>query len=348
MCRSLAIAAILGDITNKSIMSTEEFKRLFMGNPAFFKVDYDVEKGIIRDSTYDIQKRIGGLISTGDDNDTDLPMMSSTYTCAECKDYEVGLEGPAIESIGYDFENSAVREMYAIITDDWKGAYDLEREELDKKISQLSTEQKKQIEKAKDNAKKFTDSYRDGINVADGASYITADMCRDMLRMRGAFNEDVKKAFEILTDESNKYSWTAQKEAFATIYEAVNIVPTKYTAYGMRPHTLGVGNNEIQQQSDVAVPYYNKFALFPLFPCLATGKMAGIYKKMQDEGVDMLLMDSAVKVGSQAPVEYDGNAIEKPFNKYTQEFSFLRRQLNTDPEEGSTMAIGTQMVKIVL
>ena len=62
----------------------------------------------------------------------------------------------------------------------------------------------------------------------------------------------------------------------------------------------------------------------------------------------MLLMDSAVKVGSQAPVKYDGNAIEKPFNKYTQEFSFLRRQLNTDPEEGSKIAIGTQMVKIVL
>ena len=67
---------------------------------------------------------------------------------------------------------------------------------------------------------------------------------------------------------------------------------------------------------------------------------------MLDEGVDMMFMDSAVKVGSQAPVKYDGNAISKPFNKYTQRFSFIRRQLNTDPEEGSTIAIGSQMVKI--
>jgi hypothetical protein len=124
MCRSLAIVAILGDVTNKSIMSTEEFKRLFMGNPAFFKVNYDVANGVIKDSTFDIQKRIGGLISTGDDNDTDLPLMSATYTCAECKDYEVGLDEESLASIGDDFENSAVREMYAIITDDWISAYE--------------------------------------------------------------------------------------------------------------------------------------------------------------------------------------------------------------------------------
>lgn len=348
MCRSLAIVAILGDITNKSIMSTEEFKRLFMGNPAFFKVNYDVKNGIIKDSTFDIQKRIGGLISTGDDNDTDLPLMSSTYTCAECKDYEVGLDEESLKSIGQDFENSAVREMYAIVTGDWIGAYDLEWEKLNEEISKLSKGEQARIEKARVNAKRFTDSYKDGINVADGASYITADMCRDMLRMRGAFNGRVKKAFEILTDESSKYTWGDREDAFEVIYDAVNIVPTKYTAYGMRQHTLGKGSDVIEQQSDLAVPYYNKFALFPLFPCLATGKMAGIYEKMQNEGVDMLLMDSAVKVGSQAPVKYDGNVIEKPFNKYTQEFSFLRRQLNTDPEEGSKIAIGTQMVKIVL
>ena len=28
---------------------------------------------------------------------------------------------------------------------------------------------------------------------------------------------------------------------------------------------------------NIAVAYYNKFALFPLFPCLATGNMSGIY-----------------------------------------------------------------------
>jgi hypothetical protein len=37
---------------------------------------------------------------------------------------------------------------------------------------------------------------------------------------------------------------------------------------------------------------------------------------MLDETVDMLLMTSAVKVGSQGAVKYDGHSINQPFNKY--------------------------------
>ena len=42
-----------------------------------------------KDSTFDIQKRIGSIVSTGEDNMTDIPLMSKTYRCAECKDYTV-------------------------------------------------------------------------------------------------------------------------------------------------------------------------------------------------------------------------------------------------------------------
>jgi len=64
--------------------------------------------------------------------------------------------------------------------------------------------------------------------------------------------------------------------------------------------------------------------------------------------VDMLLMTSAVKVGSQGAVSFDGESISDPFNKYTQSYAYLRRQLNTDPEEKDEQAIGTQMMKIGL
>ena len=136
-------------------------------------------------------------------------------------------------------------------------------------------------------------------------------------------------------------------DAYDTVYNAVNIVTTKYTAYGVRDHTLynDKYNGEV---SDVAVTYYNKYALFPLFPCIATGRMGAIYQKMLDEKVDTLFMTSAVKVGSQGAVEFNGETIDKPFNVYTQQYSFLRRQLNTDPEEGEAANLGTQMVKIVL
>ena len=78
---SLAIMAILQDVTYRTTIASEECFRLFIGNPGFFK---NVE---------DIQKRIGGLMSTGDDN-VNLPNLDGSsneyYTCAEVADYEVG------------------------------------------------------------------------------------------------------------------------------------------------------------------------------------------------------------------------------------------------------------------
>ena len=344
MCKSMAIAAILQDVTTRSIMCGEEMKRCFCGNPAFFKVEYDMEHGVIKDSTFDLQKRIGGLISTGDDNAQNLYGMSEEYVCAECKDYEIASDSDIAPRLEKMFKDSSVRETYAIITKDWKNAYEKDIEWIYEDIeTTFSKDEKLRIENAIKNAKQFSDAYSGGINVADGAAYITDTMCENMLHKRGAYSNKVKKAFDILRSDETKYSWVEKAESFKTIYDAVSIVATKYTAYGFRPHTL---NGEIQ--SNLAVAYYNKFALFPLFPCLATGNMSGIYQKMLDEGVDMMFMDSAVKVGSQAPVKYDGNTISKPFNKYTQRFSFIRRQLNTDPEEGSTIAIGSQMVKIGL
>jgi len=73
--------------------------------------------------------------------------------------------------------------------------------------------------------------------VADGAAYITDKMCENMLRMRGAYNNAVKKAFDILRGDE-KYSWTQKRDAYDVVYKAVNIVTTKYTAYGFRQHLL--------------------------------------------------------------------------------------------------------------
>ena len=339
LCKSMAIAAILGDIQNRSIISSQECLRNFIGHPAMFKVDYDIEAGKIKDSTYDIQKRIGGLISTGDNNMTNIPGFPRSYRCAECKDYKVGSTSQIASRLDELFENGAIREAYALATNDWSTAYESDIND----IKNTTLEHvKAKINKAIERAKTFASSYKKGINVADGAAYITADMCKNLLRMRGAFNGDVEEAFNILTGDQ-AYSWMDKKEAYNKIYDAVNIVTTKYTAYGFRTHTLN-GDGV----SDVAVPYYNKFALFPLFDCIATGPMKGIYDKMRNEKVDMLLMDSAVKLGSQGAVEFDGESINEPFNVYEQDFGFLRRQLNTDPEEGDTIAVGTQMIKIGL
>lgn len=339
MCKSMAITALLGDATNRHIISAEECERCFSGHPGFFNVQYSSDR--ILNSTGDLQKRIGGMVSTGDDNRPDMPGIGNTYTCAECKDYKIQSTADVFKDLDDMFTNSEVRETYAILQQElgndnaWIDAYDKPIEELTEFLENHE-KGKQMLDKALTRAKNFSNEFKDGINVADGAAYITDQMCENLLRLRGAYNNDVRKAFELLRDPKSNAS--KRNDAYNIIYNTINIVSTKYTAYGFRDH----------DQSNIAVPYYNKFALFPLFDCLATGKMKGIYEKMKNEKVDMLLMTSAVKIGSQGAVEFDGESIKSPFNKYIQEYRFLRRQLNTDPEEETHISIGTQMVKIVL
>lgn len=370
LATDFAIMALLGDVTNRSIISSEECERCFSGHPGMFKVKYDRKKGIIKDSTSDKQKRIGGMISTGDDNRKSMPGLRETYTCAECNDYETNSKADVYDKIADLFETSQLREAYGnfmqndvineskidglnennLIEEEkaeyeeklkkiWDDAYKLDIEEIKKALPEEIRN------KAISLAKAFASAYDDGINVADGAAYITEDMCANLLRKRGAFTQEVKEAFDILKDESQP--WVHKYEAYKKIFEATTIVTTKYTAYGTRPLNYKDENGDYQQ-TDVAVTYYNKFALFPLFECIATGKMKGIYDKMRNENVDMLLMTSAIKIGSQGAVSYNGNEITDKFNTYEQSYDFLRRQLNTDSEEEHEIAFGTQMVKIAL
>lgn len=327
---SLAIMAILQDVTYRTTIASEECYRLFIGNPGFFK---NVE---------DIQKRIGGLMSTGDDN-VNLPNLDGSsneyYTCAEVADYEVGSQAEIMSSLKEKMREGELREIYG----NYFGFSKVDEMDIGAVRQQLVEEiGEDKVKEIEDRANNFYEAYTDEINVADGASYITADMCKRMLRARGAFNNDVKKAFDILQGE-DAYSWKDKKDAFKIIYEKTNLVTTKYTAYGFREHTTNGS-----KVSNLTVPYYNKFALFPIFECLATGKLKGIYEKMKNEGVDNLLMTSAVKVGLQGNVKFNGQYIDKPFNKYTQRLAALRRQLNTDPEEGDVVAAGTQMIKVCL
>lgn len=328
---SMAIAAILQDATNRAIISSEESLRLYIGNPGFFK---NVE---------DIQKRIGGLVSTGDDNVTSLPNYDGSdgelYRCAEISDYEVASNADIMSELQEKMRDGELREIYGNRYG-FKGVDDLDIGAVRARLVDDFGEDA--VKKIETRANNFYEAYTGGINVADGASYITADMCKRMLRARGALTNDVAKAINIL-ESSNKYSWMDQKDAYKLIYDKVNLVTTKYTAYGFRDHTTNG-----KKVSNLSVPYYNKFALFPIFDCIATGKLKNVYDKMKENKVDNLLMTSAVKVGLQGHSEFDGETISKPLNVYTQRLSALRRQLNTDPEEGEVVAAGTQMIKVCL
>lgn len=407
--KSLAVMIYLNDISNKSIMSGQEVERVFSGNPAFYKWIYDSDGNLI-DRTVDELKRLGGLVSTGNNNFTELKDVPSkyldengnfkgTYVAAEV-DNEL-IESPQLEDIEQQMtygeisvatylqeEEKAIKEYRdrrnALLQEYNKGSeLDEEdrkflensnpkideqeiREEVSSKIDAMSIEDMKQIlspkalQIAERKAKEATDSYRlkykngkidDGINVADGGAYITDTMAEMLLRMNGNYSTEIQNAFRILREEVTS-NLMQKHQAYQQVVTSV-IGSQKYTAFGRRLHK-GTG---------IQVTYYNKMALFPLFKCIATGKMQNVFNKMKSQGIDMLMVNSAVKVGSQGskPIEWNTYAQNqeeystKPsfdesfeFNTYEQKFLYLRKQLNTDPKEESMMSMGTQMTKVVM
>ena len=246
--------------------------------------------------------------------------------------------------------------------------YNLEQNARDKVDSQLERMSDEEIEKLleskhkgiiaviKKKAKSVIDSYRlskdeklDGIDVADGGAYITDEMCEALLRMVGSWSSDIEEAFKILRS-GNIYTVRTKLNAYNKIVTTV-IGTQKYTAFGRRR----------DPKTGIMVTYYDKYALFPIFESIAYGRTANIFHAMKQQGVDQLKINSAIKVGSQGSqpikwsdysnVEEDGKPLfldTFKFNSYEQRFKYLRKQLNTDPNEKKYMNIGTQATKIVM
>ena len=68
---------------------------------------------------------------------------------------------------------------------------------------------------AKQAAKVAVAGYKKGVNVADAAVYISPNMTRDLLRMRGVWNADIKRAFEVLTDPDTADKWESDPKLYA-------------------------------------------------------------------------------------------------------------------------------------
>lgn len=77
--KSLATIIYINDISNKAIMSGQEVERVFSGNPAFYKWKFDEKNGNLIDRTVDELKRLGGMVSTGNNNFLELKDIPSKY-----------------------------------------------------------------------------------------------------------------------------------------------------------------------------------------------------------------------------------------------------------------------------
>lgn len=352
-----AVVAMMSDISTRSIISVQEVERLFGGHPAFYKWKYSENE--LEDRQTDQLKRLGGLISTGANPRTDFQDDSeSQYTCAQVDDFMVSSEADKMHDGNIDdaYQNS-VEKMF-VQANTKEAVYNkLVRSGKSKKeaaeIAYAEHKTQKDFEEFRDKyldendkarvTKKYQAEYKayaeNGINVADGSAFITDKMCEKLLRSLGLYKNKAKQLFAMLRDPGKQYTFRQKADAFAELQEFI-VGAQKYSAFGHR-------NDD--QLGSLLIPYYNKMALFPIFPSIAMGDMGKVYNKMINEGVDMLLFDSAVKIGNKHNSEFkQGKGIEEPFVTFKQDLRYLRKQLNTDPNGKIEMNLGTQTAKVAL
>lgn len=360
-----AVVAMMSDISTRSIISVQEVERLFGGHPAFYKWKYSENE--LEDRQTDQLKRLGGLISTGANPRTDFQDDSeSKYTCAQVDDFMVSSEADKMHDGNIDdaYQNS-VEKMF-VQANTKEAVYNkLVRSGKSKKeaadIAYAEHKTQKDFEEFRDKyldendkarvTKKYQAEYKayagkiydpkakDPINVADGSAFITDKMCEKLLRSLGLYRNKAKQLFAMLRDPNNQYTFRQKADAFTELQEFI-VGAQKYSAFGHR-------NDE--RLGSLLIPYYNKMALFPIFPSIAMGDMGKVYNKMINEGVDMLLFDSAVKIGNKHNSKFEqGKGIEEPFVTFKQDLRYLRKQLNTDPNGKIEMNLGTQTAKVAL
>lgn len=359
-----AVVAMMSDVSTRSIISVQEVERLFGGHPAFYKWQYSENE--LEDRQTDQLKRLGGLISTGANPRTDFQDDSeSKYTCAQVDDFMVSSEADKMHDGNIDdaYQNS-VEKMF-VQANTKEAVYNkLVRSGKSKKeaadIAYAEHKTQKDFEEFRDKyldendkarvTKKYQAEYKayagkvydpkakDPINVADGSAFITDKMCEKLLRSLGLSNK-AKQLFAMLRDPNKQYTFRQKADAFTELQEFI-VGAQKYSAFGHR-------NDE--RLGSLLIPYYNKMALFPIFPSIAMGDMGKVYNKMINEGVDMLLFDSAVKIGNKHNSKFEqGKGIEEPFVTFKQDLRYLRKQLNTDPNGKIEMNLGTQTAKVAL
>ena len=360
-----AVVAMMSDVSTRSIISVQEVERLFGGHPAFYKWQYSENE--LEDRQTDQLKRLGGLISTGANPRTDFQDDSeSKYTCAQVDDFMVSSEADKMHDSNIDdaYQNS-VEKMF-VQANTKEAVYNkLVRSGKSKKeaadIAYAEHKTQKDFEEFRDKyldendkarvTKKYQAEYKayagkiydpkakDPINVADGSAFITDKMCERLLRSLGLYGNKAKQLFAMLRDPNKQYTFRQKADAFTELQEFI-VGAQKYSAFGHR-------NDE--RLGSLLIPYYNKMALFPIFPSIAMGDMGKVYNKMINEGVDMLLFDSAVKIGNKHNSKFEqGKGIEEPFVTFKQDLRYLRKQLNTDPNGKIEMNLGTQTAKVAL
>lgn len=170
---------------------------------------------------------------------------------------------------------------------------------------------------------------------ADGQAFITPELYRSIAIRMGEWSQRKEQAFNLLQSDRELSDIESR--------EAMNVIlnPLKTVHFGFEDHY------------DIALPVYDKMSMFPLFKQVFKDKQLGeLLTTMYDQNIDMVKMDSAVKVGERGTFELWKDKGQTTLNDlsnlpwHPQKFKNLRRQQVTPVHLETRTGVGSQFFKI--
>ena len=317
------------------IISTVEFEKVISKDPAYYK------------NSDDKIKRFSSLVSTGRVLRTDFPQNDKW-----------GLHGKKSFTIAHVNDNIVIsEEVEAIRTSVFASElFDLVHQSTGKFDYSIISGVKSGEEAALIALKeKYPDQYAiaekyasevskdyETVDETDGSAWISPSMFRSIMIRLGRWSDYHQSMFEMVEGEDT--SWMSDDNKYS---EAVRFMmyPLKMVHFG--DDFVG----------DLNVPRLNKMAMFTVFRPIATGDLKAMYDRMNTQDptmrpVEMITVAQASKVGLNNPISlYEDRANTKlgdlsKLDVFEQEFVNLRHQLETEPHEGESTILRTQVQKV--
>lgn len=365
MTYNYALSAIANHVAS-SMISIIEIEKVFSGDPAFYKYKYqkgkqaipvtfevngktrtyEIETRLIKEKDTDKIKRLGALLSPGQNIRTDYSnnitsnpkyksLIGDKYTVMNICDFEI--KSKFITESLNNFKRQTAINVLRNKQPEWFKQYikDNKYKTAEDFFTQLYKDYDLYIQFSdvknhkKENKKEVSEFFKQVSQVADVCcspygvgedSFINVSDAQVIIRPelyrkirigigRWSFEED-----ETGYSDEKAYrmleedgSWMHDSEK-AKIVSKLELFPLKMSYFQNDP-TIISSSEEIQNY--INLPIYNKMAIFPMFKYMTRSKSGeALYNRMNDEKkgfIDMIAFESAVKVG-------DNQNKYKPYN----------------------------------
>lgn len=365
---SALIYSVVANNVLNSIISINEIEKTFVGDPAYYKYKRQSgDKSIIVEKSVDKTKRLGSVLSTGDNlrivdggkftvmHMADNNVKSNAYDTY----YNMFLSTEVMKHLQKNNPNIDQESLLNMVNS----------ENIKNTLKTIKKDARESIEKSvlRQIAAYGVNKQGEGnINQADAAVYIRPDFYKRILKSLGEFSPEVEKAFDLMESDQD---WLSDPVLYQQSLQTL-IKPLKMVYFG---------NHDLSKLG-LSVPVFDKMAIFPMFKVLCKADNSHLYQRMNNSelgNIDMLCFESAVKVGGRNKFQPYLDAENKQFNiealnkpststvidgvvneipqvgnqnlqTYVQDMKNLRLQMNTDPHEHTDRSLGTQFAKTAL